>query len=497
MSTSDSAASVGAAAAVDVELRNYFPSFLWLVRDFSLELELNGKPISAREYLEKALTPVEGKGERIEGKNRIRQFIKQFFLDRDCFCLKRPVVDETKLQRINSLPLSELRPEYMEQVMDLKDRIFSKVEVKRIQGRSLNGSMILHLAQEYVHAINTGSVPTISTAWEAVVRLECEKALMTAAQFYQQSMEKQLKEDPNCATGMEVLAFLDLHRRTEMASVAILQAKGLGDEVSSGGFETKLKDQILLHFQKFYARNETNSQAFCEKALDDCSADLVRRWRSEDGAGEGVDPETLESEWLAVVQRYDKLAKGPRKDAVLCDRLLRASAGSGSLWESVRVIHGKKLQTLREVAQQKEVEMHQRAEEEYRRMEGILEKVEMQQSALVQSNKLLEEAKARLEEDLALKHGHNEDLIRQISELQAMLEMERSEYEQRLKGAEELAETEKATVAQQRETAEEEKQRLETEIEKERQAKEEMERRNREMQEELNANKKKKGCVIC
>ena len=32
-----------------------FPSFVWTVRDFTLELELKGKPITADEYLENAL----------------------------------------------------------------------------------------------------------------------------------------------------------------------------------------------------------------------------------------------------------------------------------------------------------------------------------------------------------------------------------------------------------------------------------------------------------
>lgn len=38
------------------ELSNYFPEFLWLVRDFTLELsDESGKPISSRDYLEMAL----------------------------------------------------------------------------------------------------------------------------------------------------------------------------------------------------------------------------------------------------------------------------------------------------------------------------------------------------------------------------------------------------------------------------------------------------------
>lgn len=37
------------------ELNDYFPEFLWLVRDFMLQLEHDGNEIDAKEYLEIAL----------------------------------------------------------------------------------------------------------------------------------------------------------------------------------------------------------------------------------------------------------------------------------------------------------------------------------------------------------------------------------------------------------------------------------------------------------
>ena len=36
-------------------LHEYFPSFTWIVRDFTLQLEENGKRITSRQYLETAL----------------------------------------------------------------------------------------------------------------------------------------------------------------------------------------------------------------------------------------------------------------------------------------------------------------------------------------------------------------------------------------------------------------------------------------------------------
>ena len=44
----------------DTRLCEYFPTFVWAVRDFTLELSLDGKPISADDYLENALTLKKG-----------------------------------------------------------------------------------------------------------------------------------------------------------------------------------------------------------------------------------------------------------------------------------------------------------------------------------------------------------------------------------------------------------------------------------------------------
>lgn len=40
------------------EYSQYFPSFMWVVRDFALQLvDTEGEPITSKEYLEKALHP--------------------------------------------------------------------------------------------------------------------------------------------------------------------------------------------------------------------------------------------------------------------------------------------------------------------------------------------------------------------------------------------------------------------------------------------------------
>lgn len=65
------------------EYSEYFPSFMWVVRDFTLQL-LNEEleEINSNQYLEKALEEQSGFSDKIEEKNRIRRLLKSFFKER-------------------------------------------------------------------------------------------------------------------------------------------------------------------------------------------------------------------------------------------------------------------------------------------------------------------------------------------------------------------------------------------------------------------------------
>ena len=86
------------------ELAKFFPSFMWVVRDFTLRLlDTDGNKINSKEYLEQSLRELKGNSDAIENKNRIRRMIVSFFRDRDCFTMVRPTEDERNLQKLQNL----------------------------------------------------------------------------------------------------------------------------------------------------------------------------------------------------------------------------------------------------------------------------------------------------------------------------------------------------------------------------------------------------------
>lgn len=87
---------------VDPEtVAQYFPSFLWVVRDFALKLQDQYKnDISSKQYLENALKEQKGTSDAVEKKNKIRRLISNYFREKDCFTMVRPTEQEKDLQNV-------------------------------------------------------------------------------------------------------------------------------------------------------------------------------------------------------------------------------------------------------------------------------------------------------------------------------------------------------------------------------------------------------------
>lgn len=83
-------------------MARFFPGFLWVVRDFSLELrDDDGDVISERDYLEQSLAEAESFSSETQQRNRVRRMLKGFFRQRDCATLVRPLEDEHLLQELD------------------------------------------------------------------------------------------------------------------------------------------------------------------------------------------------------------------------------------------------------------------------------------------------------------------------------------------------------------------------------------------------------------
>ena len=169
------------------ELAQHFPGFLWVVRDFTLKLEDNGRRINDRQYLENALKPQRSFTSEAASRNQIRTLLGSFFRERDCVTLVRPAEDEATLKKLSQVPVSSLRPEFQRGLANLKDKVYAQTRAKSVNGRALSGAMLATLAKTYADALNAGGVPTISTAWDRVLQSQAAEAVNKCLEDYDKS----------------------------------------------------------------------------------------------------------------------------------------------------------------------------------------------------------------------------------------------------------------------------------------------------------------------
>jgi len=254
------------------ELGQFTPSFLWLLRDFYLQLEEDGRRITPRDYLETALRAAPGTSEAAANKNRIRESIKALFPDRDCFTLVRPVNDEGQLARLDGLDPGKLRPEFKSGLDDLTRTIFERARPKQLGSSLVSGPVLAALAEAYVEAINSGAVPTIQTAWQGVAEAECRRAADAATQLFSETLRLDGCDDAAMhGTFSEALA----------AALAAFAEEAVGDAAVRQAHEARLRAELQRRF-------ETAREAEVHKATE-AARSLLDEGRRAIAAADSLD----------------------------------------------------------------------------------------------------------------------------------------------------------------------------------------------------------------
>jgi hypothetical protein len=166
------------------------PKFLWLVKDFTLELlDDEGRRITANDYLEDSLDASKFVEKEGTGAVKIREAITKLFRQRECMVFVRPVEDESQLQQLNQLKLKNMRPQFIAQFKILKEKLFTECAPKMVKNKPVNGRMIATLLEQYIKAINKGAVPNITTAWENVIDNEIRRGYEDASKLYKEKTD--------------------------------------------------------------------------------------------------------------------------------------------------------------------------------------------------------------------------------------------------------------------------------------------------------------------
>ena len=249
------------------ELAQYFPCFLWLLRDFSLRLvDKNGKNITEKQYLENALENIKGgeNNEVIKEKNRVRTLIRTYFPERDCFAMIRPVEEEKNLQKLQTLPDEELRGEFLEQAKNFRNRVFKKIKPKTFHGQLISGSMLIELVQSILDSINSGGIPVIENSWKYVMKNECVSKGKELIEMF----IKELRDHRDKNKHKEDF-YINMKNDTYIISQKYINEfinNNLLDDETKREYTEKLKIKINNELIRF---NKENEKLFEEKFIKD------------------------------------------------------------------------------------------------------------------------------------------------------------------------------------------------------------------------------------
>ena len=209
----------------------YFPSFLWCARDFTLKLEdaKTGDRITSDKYLENCLAS--GSNKKM---NDIKQMIRTCFRKRKCYCLRRPLHNEEDLQKIDDFEYEDLRPEFTNEADKLLKYVYSDIKELQIKKPSddensglinVNGRSFAYLAKYYVDKINNGEIPDFVESFVAISERECSLAKEKAFNLYRKSIHE-ITEDKV----FEVEELMNIHDQLWEKTVALYKSEARGDQ---------------------------------------------------------------------------------------------------------------------------------------------------------------------------------------------------------------------------------------------------------------------------
>ncbi|XP_015738975.1 guanylate-binding protein 1-like [Coturnix japonica] len=292
------------------EFSRVFPSFVWTVRDFTLQLRDGERLLTEDEYLEDALRLKPGHGRKVQEYNETRRCLCDFFIHRKLFVLERPT-SEANLARLEELREDELQPRFRQQADAFCKYIWEKAPVKELPGgRQVTGTMLASLAEKYVATIAKGEVPCVESAVTALARTENTAAVAAAVAEYKKGMEKDLVLPTDSRATL-----IDVHQRWERHAITLFLSRAFADNERT--YQCQLMRDLEAAKEEFCLSNEKASEKRCQEVLKNLWQDVELRIHCGDYAAPGG-AQRFQDDLCSVLDEYRQWPeKGIKADAVL------------------------------------------------------------------------------------------------------------------------------------------------------------------------------------
>ncbi|KAJ8793523.1 hypothetical protein J1605_019357 [Eschrichtius robustus] len=416
------------------EFVSFFPDFIWTVRDFTLELMLNGHPITEDEYLENALKLIPGKNPKAQTSNLPRECIRHFFPTRKCFVFDRPTNDKELLADIENVSEDQLDPKFLEQMNNFCSYIFTNAKTKTLrEGITVTGNRLRTLVVTYVDTINTGAVPCLENAVTTLAQLENSAAVQKAADHYSEQMTQRLRLPTDTLQEL-----LEVHAACEREAIAIFMEHSFKDENQE--FQKNLVEIIKDKKEGFLLQNEQASVKYCQDKLHELSKALMESISAGTFSVPGGHELYRKAKEMLKRDYCQVPRKGVKANEVLQSFLLSQVAIEKSILQADKALtDGEKAvveeRARRETAEREQELLKQKLQEQEQQMEAqqrslqeniaqLTEKLARERENLLREQNMMLEHKLKVQEAL-LKEGFrkkSEEVNAEINHLKNMID---------------------------------------------------------------------------
>ena len=170
------------------------PKFIWTLRDFNLE---KYKQIKKRSdmYLEECLNDDRFKGKNKDEINMISESLVRYFKKRECVIMPCPTNEEKEVVMLKRMELSELSESFQNEFEVLKKKIYESSKAKSINGKKINGPILVSLLKSFIREINKEKIPNLDKIFLELIKKELDINYTSAKNEFKKRMDNLKKEE--------------------------------------------------------------------------------------------------------------------------------------------------------------------------------------------------------------------------------------------------------------------------------------------------------------
>jgi hypothetical protein len=290
------------------------PHFLWAIRDHHLELEIDGKSVTADGYLEHCLKGKENNEPNVKSYNAYRDVLKKCFPQRHCIVFPHPPKEMKNLNKLDKLDDSDLALEFTKATDEFITFVKNTAKPKQVKGAELSGHGFAVMMKNFLDSLLKKQI-SIPSTYSFVVDAENRKALDNAFASLQKLLETELSSMP---VSTEQFTRVMEKAMTTSNKVFLDSCMNIRDPKSQQ-FLAELNERIQ---QELVGREQDNlkvSEQKCKAILNDLYKPIEAKMNNTFMAAGGYNllkPE-IDNLKMAYLQRSLEDEFGPCKGKVL------------------------------------------------------------------------------------------------------------------------------------------------------------------------------------